>query len=829
MNGRIAVSCMRSSGRDRTARPGFAHLSHLVSCITMVIAFVSSPAIAGIQRHATVTWRTVDSQGTVEFAVTAAFENVWGVQVGDYFAESLGDTGFDFGDGQSAHSGDWHAIQLIDNDSIVLARLDPGRDGDDLIYHTYQDAGPFQASMLSCCRFDLPDHINNPDGAFQALTVVTPAFSDSEHNASPITALPITLIFIQERENTFYIPAVDPDNDTLTYRLATDVEASGEVGGFAQPGLPHAPNALTVDPTTGLITWDTTGATLNQFQERQTHYSCQIIIEDGHTQTPVDLTILLARPDIFFYPEFGYPPTPEHESILPVVEGATVRFVVQARDRNYGDTVTLDVIGLPDGAVFESEPANPVFGRVIWTPTADDIGIHRMVLTASDGVSLDTTAVSIEVQPFIPLPFYTITDLGTLGGLQSAASAINDIGTTAGMSTDAEATQHAVIWDSLDATILEQPEWAVSSNASGLNILGSVCGTAVDHRDYSEGFVWSDSTLSLLKPPLAQYVSSAAGLNNWNEVVGTVTSFDGNVQRAFMWADGTWTHLRPAPGHTRSSAAANNDAGFVVGRSWNAGSGTGFAYLWDSLAGTGKSLGRLSGLSARALAINNVGEVAGASLVSGNVNEHAFLWTRKNGMTDLGTLGGEQSVANGINDRTMIVGSSDTAPGPDERWHATLWADGRIYDLNDFIAPGDCWTLQAATDINNTGIIAGIALLPDEQTHAVMLTPVSLMLDALRPSLADDNNVLSFTGAAANSIVYVIQGKDCGSTPVRGCPGLTVDMTSIGTLGGVLASPDGYGSYTFTAASWYRGATYLYQLYEPATCRVSNVIRTTFY
>ncbi len=55
---------------------------------------------------------------------------------------------------------------------------------------------------------------------------------------------------------------------------------------------------------------------------------------------------------------------------------------------------------------------------------------------------------------------------------------------------------------------------------------------------------------------------------------------------------------------------------------------------------------------------------------SGEWVTHAFLWEGGQ-MTDLGTLGGYFSVAQAINDRGQVVGSSHTASGEN---HAVLWS-----------------------------------------------------------------------------------------------------------------------------------------------------------
>jgi probable HAF family extracellular repeat protein len=77
-------------------------------------------------------------------------------------------------------------------------------------------------------------------------------------------------------------------------------------------------------------------------------------------------------------------------------------------------------------------------------------------------------------------------------------------------------------------------------------------------------------------------------------------------------------------------------------------------------------LGTLGGTDSVAFGINDRGQVAGYAFGPAGSNPagfvHAFLWLGGT-TTDLGTLGGTYSVANGINDRGQVVGVSSTASG----------------------------------------------------------------------------------------------------------------------------------------------------------------------
>jgi probable HAF family extracellular repeat protein len=91
---------------------------------------------------------------------------------------------------------------------------------------------------------------------------------------------------------------------------------------------------------------------------------------------------------------------------------------------------------------------------------------------------------------------------------------------------------------------------------------------------------------------------------------------------------------------------------------------------------------------------------------------------------DLGTLGGSNSYAFGINNHGDVVGSSET---PKCEFHAFVYADGGMTDLNDYVELDTGWVLQYASDINDRGqILAGAINVRDTARfleRGYLLTP----------------------------------------------------------------------------------------------------------
>ena len=137
-------------------------------------------------------------------------------------------------------------------------------------------------------------------------------------------------------------------------------------------------------------------------------------------------------------------------------------------------------------------------------------------------------------------------------------------------------------------------------------------------------------------------------------------------------------------------------------------------------------LGNLGGeLDNAGFAINDMEQVVGASDISGDTYQHAFLW-QKGVMNDLGTLPGDVvSAAVAINNKGQVSGVSIDASGQNLR--AFLWQNGVMVDLNTLIPPNSPLYLLHGFGINSQGQIVGFALQTSTgEVHGFLATPVNV-------------------------------------------------------------------------------------------------------
>ena len=354
------------------------------------------------------------------------------------------------------------------------------------------------------------------------------------------------------------------------------------------------------------------------------------------------------------------------------------------------------------------------------------------------------------------------TDLGTLGGTESKAVAVNDSGQIVGFSRDFYELRQAFLINPQDTDGDEIPDlWfrdadgdgandlminlsigELDAGALGINNSGQVFGrrkidegvlcyfliTPLDTNSDGTPDLWYQDNGAGRNGRMEDIIASngcfpvAIAVNDLGQVVGFYGPAAGQMH-AFLWSHDTGViDLGTLLPNDRSIAVDINSRGQVIGGSFASGSGDrAFVInpldrnqdrkpdLWfqdvnlDAVNDLMTDPGQLGGNSSDAADINEHGEIAGTSEDSAGVG-HAFLWTETGGLMDLGAPGGFWCQAVAINDRTKIAGYDwHDLPGAD---YAFYWSEGDgIIDLGPLGADDSIpWAM------NNLGQIVGSTL-----------------------------------------------------------------------------------------------------------------------
>jgi probable HAF family extracellular repeat protein len=226
-----------------------------------------------------------------------------------------------------------------------------------------------------------------------------------------------------------------------------------------------------------------------------------------------------------------------------------------------------------------------------------------------------------------------LQDLGTLGGPDSCALWINQRGEVAGHSFTSFTPDPGTGVPAFDPFVWRNGKMTdlgslggTQGHASAINNHGQVAGDSNLAGDQVQhAFFWHQGKMQDLTP--GRGFSFAHGLNDNGEVVGG-TSADGVSLNGFVWRQGVLTDLESVPGDRCDSFASSiNSKSQIVGASFPC-AGQKRAAIWDN-GGPAIDLNTLvrpdSDLQlAEAQFINDRGEITGTAVLP-NGDEHAFL------------------------------------------------------------------------------------------------------------------------------------------------------------------------------------------------------------
>ncbi len=238
------------------------------------------------------------------------------------------------------------------------------------------------------------------------------------------------------------------------------------------------------------------------------------------------------------------------------------------------------------------------------------------------------------------------------------------------------------------------------SQAYSINEDGTICGLSVDNSPFRDlrGARW-DPNLVDLGVYGAEIHSMALAINNASTAVGISFTLGHLAPQAVRWDDESLTNLGPW------TATAINDSGVIVGtRSATTAGAFGHAVVWNN--GTLTDLGTLGGLNSTAYGVNNQNRVVGDSQLASNTASHAFLW-QGGGLIDLGTLGGAKSFARAISDSGFVVGAADRPDGKPHAFRYTLAPNGSVTTKLDLGEIGGGTSMAFA--VNEAGDVVGVS------------------------------------------------------------------------------------------------------------------------
>lgn len=310
---------------------------------------------------------------------------------------------------------------------------------------------------------------------------------------------------------------------------------------------------------------------------------------------------------------------------------------------------------------------------------------------------------------------YALTDLGTLGGLSAHANDINDAGDIVGASTTAANRLRAFVWRNGSMTDLGTLG-GFHSEAMAISPNGHIAGRSQTSASKYHATLWSGGAITDLTPSSEYAVAN--GVNSSKQVVGMVDN-----SKAFVWHNNVLTLLGDLGGGC-SIAMDINDTEHIVGSSCTTEVNKPHATLWHQ--GAVIDLGVAPGQDdAGASAINLVGQIVGSSGTMDpetyEITSRAFLY---DGVLNVLPVPGSEAYAADVNDSGVVVGTMRAAGGL-SKWHAYIYADGVVTNLNSLIPAGSGLHLAYGTAINNAGQIVGTAFDAQARQHAYLLTPLT--------------------------------------------------------------------------------------------------------
>ncbi len=429
-------------------------------------------------------------------------------------------------------------------------------------------------------------------------------------------------------------------------------------------------------------------------------------------------------------------------------------------------------------------------------------------------------------------PYYSIVDLGTLGGPGTKAYAVNNHGVVVGISTNGYLLQHAFRWHEGNMQDLGTLG-GDRSEAQGINDLGQIVGFSRTgpYQSYGHAFLWQDGVMTDLGT-LGGEESYAWRINESGTVLGGAEGVLAWGGEAAIWTDGRIEALntllpRGADMRLHFEEPALNDAGRIAmsasdGNCWLLVPLEGAILRFNVTVFGGSTIEVQMGTTlpedAQFSVSLETGEFqmvsvrpdgrAGARFLN-QTGPHTVCIDGQDAFCEFVECApvpggyviqelpplpnGARSGCNAVGDSGIVVGEAEGIYG-NYVYHAVLWEQGQTIDLGTLGGQ-----TSYANDVNAMGWIVGYAESADQVDHAVLwvdgrITELGNLggSNAFAHAVNDAGQIAGWSGTSEGKVgAFLWQNEIMTAIPVPGGFGSSARaINSVGEVVGYWDSGD---------------------------------------
>jgi uncharacterized membrane protein len=446
--------------------------------------------------------------------------------------------------------------------------------------------------------------------------------------------------------------------------------------------------------------------------------------------------------------------------------------------------------------------------------------IIAVVLFAALALPLQLAAQA-QTQPGHQYHHYQIVDPGTFGGPQSfqalgglGVGVLNNAGAFGGWADTSVIdplcffdvpdcyAAHAFVWQNGAKTDLDVLPGGLNSQVNWISANGLMTGVADNGQmdplqgiPQIRGTFWGhDGSITDVGTLPGAYFANPFAVNSRGEVAGQASNTIpdpnsmiglGYQSRAIYWKDGVMQDLGTLGTGTDAVAGLINEHGQVAGWSYInsvpspdcSGIGgpvlTTDSFIWDKKNGM-RDIGGLGGTCTLARALTNRGQIIGGSSLTGDVTIHPFVWDATTGVTDLlDPSDSSYGFAEGINSRGEVAGGTCDAV----TCYAVLWrkSGGKWHKTNLSTISQGAFSISINTSEQVLGNWFGTGVFLSENGGPMVdlstLTPSNSGLQLNEAGQINDRGEISLNAsdASGNNHAVLLIPCDENHPGVHGC------------------------------------------------------------